>query len=69
MVIYDIMFLILLLIAIHFRFSTMLGNMETAFLYGDFEGKVNMECPHGMKYVGKGDCIILSKVIHGLPQA
>ena len=44
--------------AIHFGYSAKIVNVETAFLYGDLEEEMYMECPQGMSNVGKDDCII-----------
>ena len=50
---------------IHFGFSAKIVNVETAFLYGDLEEKIYMECPQSMSDVGKNDCI-LNKCLYSL---
>ena len=60
-VVNDITFHILLLMIIHFGFLANIFNVETAFLFGDLEGEINMECPQGMTDVGRDDCIISNK--------
>ena len=49
--------------------SAKIVDIETAFLYGDLEEEIYMECPQGMSEVKKDDCIILNKCIYGLVQA
>ena len=44
-------------------------DIETAFLYGDLEEEIFMECPQGMKNVTKDDVLALLKCIYGLVQA
>ena len=68
-VINDITFHILLLIVLHFGYLAKIVDVKTAFLYGDLEEEIYMECPQGMKGVKKDDCIILKKCIYGLIQA
>ena len=65
----DITFHILLLMILHFGYLAKIVDIETAFLYGDLEEKIYMECPQGMDDVKKDDCIILNRCIHGLVQA
>ena len=48
----DIMFQILLLMAI-FLILAKIVNVKTAFLYGNLEEKIFMECSQGMKNMGK----------------
>ena len=64
----NITFHILLLMLIHVKYWTKIVNVEIAFLYGDLEGEIYMECPQGMSDVGNDDCIIFSKCIYGLVQ-
>ena len=65
----DIMFFILLLMIFHFGLLAKVVDVKTAFLYGDLEEEVYMECPQGMSNSSKDDCIILNKCIYGLVQA
>ena len=44
----DITFCILLLILMHFSYSGKIVNIERAFLYGDLEEEIYMECSQGM---------------------
>ena len=45
----NIMFSILLLKVIHFRFLDKIGNIETGFIDGDVKEQIFMECLYGMK--------------------
>ena len=54
---------------LHFGYSSKIVGIKTAFLYGDLEEEIYMECPKGMSDVKKDDCIILNKCIYGLVQA
>ena len=53
---------------LHFGYLTKIVNIETAFLYGDLEEEIYMECPQGMANIKKDDCIILNKCIYGIVQ-
>ena len=64
-----IVFQKLLLIFIHFEFSTKIADIKTAFLTGDFEEEIYMECPKSMKDIGKDDCIVFDKFTYGLLKA
>ena len=52
-VVNDIAFCTLLLMMIHFVYSAKIVNVETAFLYGDLEKEIYMECFQGMSNVEK----------------
>ena len=41
-------------------------DVETAFLYGDLDEKIYMECPEGMAGVTNEDVLLLNKCIYGL---
>ena len=58
----DIMLCVLLLIMIHFGLLAKEVNVETAFLYGELEDEIYMECPTGMEGIRKNDCIIFGQV-------
>ena len=49
----DIKSRVLLLTIIYFRFMTKVVDVETAFLYREFEEAIHMEHPPHMHYVGK----------------
>jgi hypothetical protein len=61
LVINDITFRMLLLTMIYFGLSEMIVDVETAFLYGDLEEEIFMECPPGMKDVTSEDVLALQK--------
>ena len=54
---------------IHFGFLAKIVDVKTAFLYGELEEKIYMECPQDTLNISKDDCIILNKCMHGLAQA
>ena len=68
-VINDITFRMLLLTMMYFGLSGKIVDVETAFLYGDLEEEIFMECPPGMKDVTSEDVLALQKCIYGLVQA
>jgi hypothetical protein len=43
-------------------------DVETAFLYGDLDEEIYMECPEGMS-IDHDECLLLQKSIYGLVQA
>ena len=53
---------------INFGFLAKIVDVKTAFLYGDLEEEIYMECPQGTLNVANNDCIILNKCIYGLIQ-
>ena len=53
LVVNNITFCILFLMVSHFRFSAKVVYIETAFLYGDLEKEIYMECPQGISNKGK----------------
>ena len=67
-VVNDITFHILLLMVLYFGYLATIVDMETAFLYGDIEEEIYMECPQDTSDIKKDDCIILNKCIYGLVQ-
>ena len=44
-------------------------DVETAFLYGELEEEIYMECPPGMRNVTNDDILLLLQCIYGLVQA
>ena len=69
LVVINITIHILLLMVIHFGFSGKIVNVETAFLFQDWEEEIYMMCPQCMSNIKKDDCIILNKSIYGIVQA
>ena len=67
-VVHDITFQILILAMILFGLSAKNVDLETAFLYGELDEEIYMECPPGMK--SKADeILILGQCIYGLVQS
>ena len=60
------MFLVLLLLLVHFNFVAEVVNVKTAFLYREQDEEICMECPPGMKNIGMEDCIIFQEYIYDL---
>ena len=56
----DAMFGFLLLMVVHFGFSTKIDKAKTASLYGYLEEKICIECPQCMSDVSKDDCIVFN---------
>ena len=48
---------------VYFGLVAKVVNIKIAFLNGEIEGEIYMECPPGMKYAGKDHCLILQKCI------
>ena len=65
----DISFRILLLAMLFFGLTGKIADVETAFLYGELEEEIFMECPPGMKNKGPDDILALQACIYGLVQA
>ena len=60
LVVHDITFHYLLLMVLHFGYSAKFVDIETAFIYGDLDEEICIECPHGMSNIKTDDCIILN---------
>ena len=67
-VVHDITFRALILVMIALGLSAKIVDVETAFLYGDLEEEIYMDCPEGMAR-NEGDVLILDKCIYGLVQS
>ena len=65
----NITFHILLLMVMNFGLLAKIINVQTIFPDEDLKEEIYMECPQGMKNVGKDDCINLDECIYGLVQA
>ena len=68
LVVNNVTFHILLLMVLNFGYLAKIFDVETAFLYGDLEEEIYMECPQRMANVKKNDCIMLNKCIYSLVQ-
>ena len=51
----DISFHLLLLAMLFFGLTDKIADVKTAFLYGEFEEEIFMECQPGMKNTGPND--------------
>ena len=60
---------VLLLLMVYFSLSAKVAHVEFVFLYRELEEETYMECPLGMKDIGKDYCIIFQKCICVLVQA
>ena len=49
--------------------KTKIINVETAFLYGDLEEQIFMECPQGLEGAKPDEALLLKQCIYGLVQA
>ena len=58
-VIHDILARILINIMIIYGLQSKLVDVETAFLYGDLEEEVYMDCPEGMVDIGEDETLLL----------
>ncbi len=56
-VVHDVSFRILILVLIVFGLKAKLVDSETAFLYGNFEDEIFMECPPGMTDAEEDDVL------------
>ena len=68
-VVHDITFRVLLLAMIIYQLKEKIVDVETAFLYGELDEVIYMECPEGMIGVTNQDVLLLKKCIYGLVQA
>ena len=68
-VIHDISARILIIIMIIYGLQGKLVDVETAFLYGDLEEEVYMDCPEGMVDVKEDEALLLQSTIYGLVQS
>ena len=67
-VINDVTFRILLIIVLLCGYDTKVIDVETAFLHGDLDEDIYMDCPSGLEECEKDQCLKLNKSIYGLVQ-
>ncbi len=60
---------LLLILKIVNGFSAKIADVETAFLWGDLEEEIFMDCPKGLEGAKDRDSLVLTKSIYGLLQA
>ena len=68
-VVNDITFRLMLIAKMVFGLKTKIVDVETAFLYGDLEEEIFMDCPPGLEGVTDEDALLLLQCIYGLVQA
>jgi transposase InsO family protein len=68
-VINDVTWRILLVAMLLWNLDGILIDVECAFLEGELEEEVYMDCPEGLENTGKEDCLKLEKSIYGLVQS
>ncbi len=68
-VIHDVTYRILLVLQIIYGLESRIMDVETAFLHGDLEEEIYMDCPQGMEGGGPDKCVKLQKTIYGLVQS
>ncbi len=68
-VVHDVTFRLLLVLKIVYGFSAKIADIETAFLWGDLEEEIFMDCPKGLQKAKTTDTLVLKKCIYGLLQA
>jgi hypothetical protein len=67
-VISDVTYRIMLIAEIVWKLSSKIVDVETAFLHGDLEEEIYMDCPEGLDHDGS-ECLLLLKTIYGLVQS
>jgi hypothetical protein len=67
-VVNDITFRITMIMMLLMGLDAVIFDVETAFLHGELNEKIYMDCPHGMENDGE-ECLLLLKTIYGLVQA
>jgi transposase InsO family protein len=65
----DVAFRILITLCIYNGYDAMIMDIETAFLHGELEEEIYMECPEGMEDAKPGEVLRLIKTIYGLVQS
>ena len=68
-VITDITWRTLLVLMLTFGYDGKLIDIEVAFLHGDLEEDIYMDCPEGMESAKEDECLQLQHTIYGLVQA
>ena len=64
----DVTFRIIIIAMIVFGLSALIFDVETAFLSGELEELIYMDCPEGMEHKDD-ECLLLLKTIYGLVQS
>ena len=64
----DVSFRILIILMLLQELDYLIFDVETAFLQGDLQERIYMDCPEGMEH-HEGECLLLQKTIYGLVQS
>ena len=64
----DITYRIMLVASILWRLTNVIVDVETAFLHGDLEEEIYMDCSEGLDHEND-ECLLLQKTIYGLVQS
>lgn len=67
-VINDVAFRIMIIIQMVWKLSAKIIDVETAFLNGELEEQIYMDCPDGLEH-DPNDCLLLTKALYGLVQS
>ncbi len=67
-VVHDITFRLLLVLKIVYGFRAKVADINTAFVWGDLEEAIFMDCPKGLQAAKPTDALVLKKSIYGLVQ-
>ena len=67
-VVHDATFRIMLVAELKWKLKSKIVDVESAFLNGDLEEEIYMDCPDGMEHDPE-DCLLLLKAIYGLVQS
>ncbi len=67
-VVNDVTYRIMLVASILWQLTNVIVDVETAFLHGDLEEEIYMDCPEGLEH-DPDECLLLQKTIYGLVQS
>jgi Reverse transcriptase (RNA-dependent DNA polymerase) len=67
-VVHDVSFCLMIIMRMIFKRKAMIMHVEVAFLNGDLDEEIYMECPKGLEHEEE-ECLILLKALYGLVQA
>ena len=67
-VVNDVSFRIMLIAEIKWQLTSKIIDVETAFLHGNLDEEIYMNCPEGMPHE-LDECLLLQKTIYGLVQS
>jgi Reverse transcriptase (RNA-dependent DNA polymerase) len=67
-VVHDVSFHLMIIMQMIFKHKAMIMDVEVAFLNGDLDEEIYMECPKRMENE-EGECLILLKALYSLVQA